>query len=842
MATTIDNVVLVFTARGAQRVARSINEVGFSSAKAANAAGLLQGALGGLGAALAVRQVVAYADSYTELQNRLRLVTETSDGVAVATQNIFDIASRTRGNIEETSRTYFRFARANERLGLSEQELLDITETVNQAVAFSGTSAESASSALFQFSQGIAAGTLRGQELNSVLEQIPGLAEVLAKGLGVGVDQLRKMGEQGRLTGRALAQALLSQREFAGEQFGRVIFTVSQEFEGLRTEVIRYIGQVDQALGASRALAKGIRWLALNLDEAAKVASIAGALIFRSLAIQAVRGVAILTAALVANPFGALVAGASLAISTLVAFREDITLAAADGATLGTAMEVAFFKIRDAAKAGFEIAKKALDDFLLGFRGEQTAGLFNQFGRTLNDLLSGTQGNLRQWANVAIGLLTLPVRVAINSFQRLPAALGDLFFQALEGLRQIIIGQFNWEQFVQNITNFFINAFKKAFNFVIEAGRAAFNALKDLSFDIDFDKILDTINQGFEDFKAAPVVNPFEGAAAEFADGFVKVFTDTVNRDFIGDAGIILERFKTEFVKPFLAEVAKTQAAKDAAASGETPLRKPSTEGFDVDATTATLEQIKEIESLTNRFQATGDKLRDGLDLLREYRDEVARFGKDTFGVTVEEVDAAITELERRISGTTDLTRELFIGAAEAARSALVDVLIDPLNASFKDLARGFVQTMQRIVAEAIAAEAVLAALNFIQGFVGFRVPGATATPRPSAGSALGGDIIGGQARLVGERGPEVIVPAQRSTVIPNSDLGGNQAGMRKLEGQMAALAKAVSNMPAPQVINVNEQDPAALISALNTREGAKVQRNFVATDARQTKRILGVR
>jgi hypothetical protein len=65
---------------------------------------------------------------------------------------------------------------------------------------------------------------------------------------------------------------------------------------------------------------------------------------------------------------------------------------------------------------------------------------------------------------------------------------------------------------------------------------------------------------------------------------------------------------------------------------------------------------------------------------------------------------------------------------------------------------------------------------------------------------------------------------------------------MRKLEGQMAALAKAVSNMPAPQVINVNEQDPAALISALNTREGAKVQRNFVATDARQTKRILGVR
>lgn len=844
MATTIDNVVLVFTARGVSRVTKSINEVGFSASRASKGVGLLGASLGGLGAALAVRSVAAYADTFTELQNRLRLVTNSSEEVAVATQNIFDIASKTRANIEETSRTYFRFARANERLGLSEQELLDITTVVNQAVAFSGTTADSAASALFQFSQGIAAGTLRGQELNSVLEQIPGLAETLAKGLGVGVDQLRALGEAGQLTGKALAQALLSQREFAGEQFGRVVFTVSQEFEGLRTEIIRYVGELDKSLGVSRAVAKGIRFLALNLETAGKVAAVAGGLIFRSLAVTAVKGVAVLSAALVANPFGAIIAAAGLAVSAVVAFREDITIAAAGGATAATALEVAFGKIKSAAVDGFEKAKMAISDFRNSFAGEATAGAFNRFGQSLTDSLNNSTGIIRQWANIAIGLFTLPFRVLINSFQRLPRAIGDLFFQALEGLRQIIIGQFNWEQFVENITNFLINSFKKAFTFVIEAGKAAFNALKDLSFSIDFDKIISEVDQGFDKLKnglGTQVANPFEGAAEEFANGFFNVLDETFNRDFVGDVGGIIEKLKIEVIKPFLEDVKKAQAAKDALGK-EAPLRAPTTERPTIedglDAQTAS-----KIKQITDRFTDQTIKLREQITFLREYRDQVAALTPEQsklFDITVEQVDRAINEIENRIAGTTDLFTEMWTGAAEASRNAIVDVLLDPLNASFKDIVRGFVETMQRIVAEAIAAEAVLAALNFFQGFISTPIPGATAAPRP-AGSALGGDIIGGQPRLVGERGPEIIVPSQRSTVIPNSALRGSGGSNAKLESMLSQLISVTENKNL-SVVNVNEQDPEAQLAIMETKRGAQVQRNRITADRRQISRTLGVR
>ena len=836
MATSIDNVILVFTARGINRVQRQLSAVGATSDRTRKSVVGLGGAISGLGALLAVRQVVAYADSYTELQNRMRLVTNSSEEVANATQNIFDIASRTRGNIEETSRTYFRFARANERLGLSEKELLSITETVNQAVAFSGTSALSASSALFQFSQGIAAGTLRGQELNSVLEQIPGLAEVLARGLGVGVDQLRKLGEAGKLTGQQLAQALLSQREFAQEQFGRIIFSVSQEFEGLRTEIIRYIGEVDKASGASRKLAETIRWMALNVDLLVQGLKVVGVLLARAFAPKIIAAARALAVALAANPVGALIVAVSTLVTVLVGFREEVVLIESSGATLGTAMEVTFNKIKTGAVAAFGAATKAASDLFLQLTGQRPREAFNDLLGVTGDGLDGVLDAMRQFANPAIGLLTLPVRAAIELWGELPSALGDLLFQTLETLRQIVTGTFDWEGFWSGVTQFVIDVFGNAFDFVVEKGEAAFNALRNLDFELPEITIPD-INFDFLD---TPIENRFEGSIERFGEGLGKVINDTFNRDFVGEAGDIVEKIKTQVIDPLIKDINAAQAAKDALAEGGPPIPSdvaPET----ADRTVATAEQIKMIETLTKRFQSQGNKLRENIEFLRAFRDEVAKFGPDVFGVTVDQVDAALEELEHRIAGTVDLIPALFEGAAEAARSSLVDILIDPLNVNLKDLARSFAQTMQRIVAEAIAAQAVLAALNFLQGFTSFSIPGATRTPMP-AGSAMGQPAIGGQARLVGEHGPEVIIPSSRSNVITNDQLMGGGGDNTAVRNELRVLAQTLANMPAPTVVNINEQDPEGLLEVNRTRAGVRENRNFVTADARRINRTLGRR
>ncbi|MDF7383496.1 tape measure protein, partial [Proteus mirabilis] len=106
-------------------------------------------------------------DSWTELQNRLKLVTESSVELNKATQAVYDIAQKTYQSLDATAQVYQRFADNADRLGLSQQKVAELTGTVSKAVAISGASATAAQAALTQFGQALASGQLRGEELNS---------------------------------------------------------------------------------------------------------------------------------------------------------------------------------------------------------------------------------------------------------------------------------------------------------------------------------------------------------------------------------------------------------------------------------------------------------------------------------------------------------------------------------------------------------------------------------------------------------------------------------------------------------------------------------------------------
>jgi tape measure domain-containing protein len=95
-------------------------------------------------------------------------------------------------------------------LGGEQQDALSITESISQALRLSGASATEARSSLLQFGQALASGVLRGEELNSVLEQTPRLAKAIAEGLGVTVGQLLKMGKEGELSATRIIAALES--------------------------------------------------------------------------------------------------------------------------------------------------------------------------------------------------------------------------------------------------------------------------------------------------------------------------------------------------------------------------------------------------------------------------------------------------------------------------------------------------------------------------------------------------------------------------------------------------------------------------------------------------------
>ncbi|WP_136429927.1 tape measure protein [Haemophilus influenzae] len=214
-----------------------------------------------------ISDVIKYADSYTELQNRIRLVTNSQTAMVAATESVFDISLKTNQAVRATAQIYQRFAQNADRLNLSQLQVSELTETVAKSVAMSGASAESAQAALMQFGQSLASGVFRGDEFNSVMEQTPGLADAIAKGLGTTTGELKNLAKAGQLDIHTVIQALVKARDTVDNDFNKRVKTLSMSFTNLETSITKFSGEANSALGVTQKLATGVDFVSDHLQE-----------------------------------------------------------------------------------------------------------------------------------------------------------------------------------------------------------------------------------------------------------------------------------------------------------------------------------------------------------------------------------------------------------------------------------------------------------------------------------------------------------------------------------------------------------------------------------------------
>lgn len=222
-------------------------------------------------AAFGVHQLIEYADEWTNLSNRLRIVTRDQIDFAIAQNDVLRIARDTRQPLDATAELYQRIANNASHLGLSIKQVGPLVTTISKAVALSGVSADTARMGLVQLGQAFAAGQLRGQDLNSVLEELPGVADAIARGMGKSSAQLKSMAEEGKLTVGNLVEALTRAAGGTDTLFEKMQTTIGQTMTRLQTEIVKYIGESDQATGASARLAQGITYVAEHLDGIVKL-------------------------------------------------------------------------------------------------------------------------------------------------------------------------------------------------------------------------------------------------------------------------------------------------------------------------------------------------------------------------------------------------------------------------------------------------------------------------------------------------------------------------------------------------------------------------------------------
>lgn len=228
-------------------------------------------------ALVSVGALISKMDAYTNLQNRLKLVTNSQTELNKAMSDTFDIAQRTRQSWDAAAQVYQGFANNAKTLGLTMDQTAKLTETVSKAVAISGASAASAEAALVQFNQALGAGALRGEELNSVMEQTPALARAIAEGMGITVGQLRTVAATGAITSEALVKALEKASKSVDSLFAKTDPTIGQSFTMLNNEVSKFIGEAGKASGAASLTADSVKLLAENLDLVVSSLQVAGA-------------------------------------------------------------------------------------------------------------------------------------------------------------------------------------------------------------------------------------------------------------------------------------------------------------------------------------------------------------------------------------------------------------------------------------------------------------------------------------------------------------------------------------------------------------------------------------
>lgn len=381
------------------------------------------------GVTVGVQQLVQLADTFTTVQNRLRTVTDGTAELAVVTEELFNIANRTRGSYEATAELFARVGLAAKELGVNQQQLLDFTESLNQAIVLSGASATEAQAGLIQLSQGLASGALRGDELRSVLEQLPAVADIIARSLGVTRGELRQLGADGKITADIVLNAFAEARQELSDRFARTVPTIGQSLTVLRNNFIKLVGAFDSGTGVSEALAGSILALADNLGTLARVALAASLALGTQFAIQgvskAIAAVRTLTLAIAANPIGALAVVVLTAVSALVAFSDQISVGAGRIANL-----------QDLGVAAFEAISGAVAT-VAQFVGQYLGPVADLARSVFGDVELSIEGVLRVTARVVDGIVGFfrgAARAVVVAFDDVPVNLEAVFVAAFNAV------------------------------------------------------------------------------------------------------------------------------------------------------------------------------------------------------------------------------------------------------------------------------------------------------------------------------------------------------------------------------------------------------------------------
>lgn len=209
-----------------------------------------------IGASVGLKKLIELSDQMTSTTARLNFIADDGGSVEALEAKIMASAQRSRAAYLDTASAIASMGANAGAAFTSNDELIAFMEQVNKQFVIGGASAQGQAAAMLQLTQAMAAGALRGEELNSILENAPGIARAIEQYMGIAEGSIKSYAEKGAVSATVVKNALLSIADETNAKFNGMAMTWGQ--------VWTQMGNI--ALKVTQPLLTAINWLANNLS------------------------------------------------------------------------------------------------------------------------------------------------------------------------------------------------------------------------------------------------------------------------------------------------------------------------------------------------------------------------------------------------------------------------------------------------------------------------------------------------------------------------------------------------------------------------------------------------
>ncbi|WP_029050332.1 tape measure protein [Cupriavidus sp. amp6] len=231
---------------------KKLDSLGSGFSSLAKSAGTL------FGAYLTGSALLSFGRAIIETSDKINTLTGSFKALGLASQDMltrtFEIAQKTGTGFDDTATAVQKLAIGMKELGSTNQQIQTVAETFIKIGRLGGSNMQAVTGALTQFSQALASGKLQGDELKSILETMPLLAQTLAKEMNTSVGELKALGAEGKITSDVLVNSLLKAAEDVNKKFAELPETFETSVNKMNTEVTRFNKILDDTLGLSKSI------------------------------------------------------------------------------------------------------------------------------------------------------------------------------------------------------------------------------------------------------------------------------------------------------------------------------------------------------------------------------------------------------------------------------------------------------------------------------------------------------------------------------------------------------------------------------------------------------------